>query len=135
MVSLKAQRKSSKLQKTSGDYHEEMCGDHYEKWFPQKLLPLLPPGSVIVMDNAPHHSVKQEKVPCMSGLKKDIQACLSEKGVLWSSDMVRAELMKPVDNEQASGDRYRVDYIAQAAGHLVVRLPRYHCQLIHIELV
>ncbi|KAH6938231.1 hypothetical protein HPB50_008044 [Hyalomma asiaticum] len=26
--------------KSSGDYHEEMNGDHYEKWFSQKLLPL-----------------------------------------------------------------------------------------------
>lgn len=39
--------------KSSGDYHEEMNGYHYEKWFIKKLLPLLPPGSVIVMDNAP----------------------------------------------------------------------------------
>lgn len=121
--------------KSSGNYHEEMNGDHYEKWFSQKLLPLLPPGIVVVMDNAPYHSVKQEKVPRMSSLKKDIQAWLSEKGVPWSSDMVKAELMKLVDNVHASGDRYRVDCIAEAAGHLVVRLPPYHCQLNPIELV
>ncbi|KAH6932013.1 hypothetical protein HPB50_002507 [Hyalomma asiaticum] len=49
--------------KSSGDYHKEMNGDHYEKWFSQKLLPLLPPG------------------------------------VPWSSDMVKAELMKLVDTQ------------------------------------
>ncbi|KAH6948088.1 hypothetical protein HPB50_022813 [Hyalomma asiaticum] len=63
-----------------------MNGDHYEK-FSQKLLQLLPSGNVIVMDNAPYHSVKQEKVPRMSSLKKDIQAWLSGKGVPWSSDI------------------------------------------------
>ncbi|KAH7945820.1 hypothetical protein HPB49_016011 [Dermacentor silvarum] len=44
---------------SSGDYHEEMNGAHYERCFAEKLLPLLPPGSVIVMDNAAYDSVKQ----------------------------------------------------------------------------
>ncbi|KAH6942852.1 hypothetical protein HPB50_011068 [Hyalomma asiaticum] len=52
--------------------------------------------------------------------------------------MVKAELMKLVDNVHASGDRYRVvceTSIAEHAGHLVVRLPSYHCQLNPRELV
>ncbi|KAH6938232.1 hypothetical protein HPB50_008045 [Hyalomma asiaticum] len=65
----------------------------------------------------------------------DIHVWLSEKGVPWSSDIVKAEIMKLVDNVHASGDRYRVDCIAEAAGHLVVRLPPYHYQLNPIELV
>uniref|UniRef100_L7LWI2 Tc1-like transposase DDE domain-containing protein n=1 Tax=Rhipicephalus pulchellus TaxID=72859 RepID=L7LWI2_RHIPC len=71
----------------------------------------------------------------MSSLKKDIQAWLSEERVPWSNDIVKEELMKLVDNVHASGDRYRVDCIAEAAGHLVVCLPSYHCQLNPIELV
>ncbi|KAH6923948.1 hypothetical protein HPB50_009616 [Hyalomma asiaticum] len=43
--------------------------------------------------------------------------------------------MKLVDNVHTSGDRYRVDCIAEAAGHLVVRLPPYNCQLNPIEHV
>ncbi|KAH6921623.1 hypothetical protein HPB50_003613 [Hyalomma asiaticum] len=109
-----------------------MNGDHYEKWFSQKLLPLLPPGSVIVMDNAPYHSVKQEKVPRMSSLKKDIQAWLSERRC--SVEQRHGEGGARVDNVHASGDRYRVDCIAEASGHLVVRLPHYPCQLNPIEL-
>lgn len=76
--------------KGMGDYHDEMDGVHYHKWFTQKLLPALPPESVIVIDKAPYHSVKEEKVPHMSSLKKDIQAWLSKKGVSWSTDMVKA---------------------------------------------
>ncbi|XP_077498610.1 uncharacterized protein LOC144109685 [Amblyomma americanum] len=124
-----------RAKKNSGDYHEEMNGEHYENWFSRRLLPLLPPGSVIVMDNAPYHSVKQDKVPRMSSLKKDIQAWLSGKGVSWSSGMVKAELMQLVSNVNTGGEQYRVDCIAKAAGHLVVRLPPYHCQLNPIELV
>lgn len=59
--------------KGTGDYHEEMNGLHYENWFTEKLLPRLPSGSVIIMNNGPYHSVKEEKRPRMSSLKKDIQ--------------------------------------------------------------
>lgn len=71
----------------------------------------------------------------MSSLKKDIQAWLPAKGFAWSSDMVKTELMKLVDNVNTGGDRYHVDCIAEAAGHVIVRLLPYHCQLNPIELV
>ncbi|KAG0433821.1 hypothetical protein HPB47_019557 [Ixodes persulcatus] len=91
-----------------------MDGVHYHKWFTQKLLPALPPESVIVIDKAPYHSVKEEKVPLMSSLKKDIQAWLSKKG-----------LVKTVKVE---GDTYCIDEIASEAGHTVVRLSPYLMQ-------
>ncbi|XP_037505782.1 uncharacterized protein LOC119382122 [Rhipicephalus sanguineus] len=67
-----------RARKGTGDYHDEMDGAHYEKWFKEKLLPNLSPQSAIVLDNAPYHSVKLQKVPRMGTLKKDIQAWLSE---------------------------------------------------------
>ena len=48
--------------KKTGDYHEEMDSARFEKWFTEQLLPNIIPNSVIIMDNAPHHSVKFEKV-------------------------------------------------------------------------
>ncbi|KAM7282428.1 peroxidasin homolog [Ixodes scapularis] len=113
--------------KGTEDYHDEMDRVHYHKWFTQKLLPALPPGNVIFIDSAPFHSVKEEKVPCMSSLKKDIEARFSKKGVTWSTDMVKAELMKLVNAVKVEGDTYRIDTIASEAGHTVVRLPPYHC--------
>ncbi|XP_077531208.1 uncharacterized protein LOC144143312 [Haemaphysalis longicornis] len=44
--------------KGTGDYHDEMNGAHFEKWLTEKLLTRLPSNSVIVMDNAPYHSMK-----------------------------------------------------------------------------
>ncbi|XP_040072618.1 uncharacterized protein LOC115313586 [Ixodes scapularis] len=113
--------------KGTEDYHDEMDRVHYHKWFTQKLLPALPPGNVIFIDSAPFHSVKEEKVLCMSSLKKDIEARFSKKGVTWSTDMVKAELMKLVNAVKVEGDTYRIDTIASEAGHTVVRLPPYHC--------
>ncbi|GFU86228.1 DDE_3 domain-containing protein [Trichonephila clavipes] len=39
--------------KNSGDYHEEMDDNHFEKWF-ETVMPKLKPQSIIVMDNAPY---------------------------------------------------------------------------------
>lgn len=41
----------------SSDYHHEMNGEHFLKWF-KNILPLLDDNSVIIMDNAPYHSTK-----------------------------------------------------------------------------
>ncbi|KAH8037159.1 hypothetical protein HPB51_008841 [Rhipicephalus microplus] len=46
--------------KRSGDYHTEMDGPRFEKWFGEQLLPDIKPCSVIVMDSAPYHSVRLE---------------------------------------------------------------------------
>ncbi|KAH6948352.1 hypothetical protein HPB50_023537 [Hyalomma asiaticum] len=124
-----------RAKKSSGNYHDKMNGEHYEKLFSQKLLPQVPPSSAIVMHNPPYHFVKRDKLLRMSSLKRDIQAWLYEKGVTWCSNMVKAELMKLVDNVNICEDRYRVNCIAKAAGHLVVHLPPYHYQLNPIELL
>jgi len=46
--------------KNSGNYHDEINGDHFHEWF-QSIIPRLEQNLVIVMDNAPYHSVKTEK--------------------------------------------------------------------------
>ncbi|KAH9378905.1 hypothetical protein HPB48_011130 [Haemaphysalis longicornis] len=124
-----------RAKKGRGDYHDEMNGAHFEKWLTKKLLPRLPSNSVIVMDNAPYHSMKENKVPRMSSLKKDMQDWLTQKGISWTQGMVKAELMKLVESVPTRCDTYRVDCIVEAAGHKVLRTPPYHCQLNPIELV
>ncbi|GFY60150.1 DDE_3 domain-containing protein [Trichonephila inaurata madagascariensis] len=39
------------IRKKSGDYHEEMDDNHFEKWF-ETVMPKLKPQSIVVMDNA-----------------------------------------------------------------------------------
>ena len=43
-------------QTNSADYHSEMNCDHFEEWWECSLLPNLPVGAVIVMDNASYHA-------------------------------------------------------------------------------
>ncbi|CAH1957897.1 unnamed protein product [Acanthoscelides obtectus] len=61
--------------KKTGDYHEEMDGNSFENWF-KKILPTLDDNAIIVMDNAPYHSRKLEKIPTMATKKADIQQWL-----------------------------------------------------------
>ncbi|CAK9810938.1 hypothetical protein ANTPLA_LOCUS6733 [Anthophora plagiata] len=55
--------------KNSLDYHDQMNGATFMEWF-QRILPSLKDGSVIVMDNAPYHSLKTESCPTMNWTKK-----------------------------------------------------------------
>ena len=46
-----------KANTTQGDYHGQMNSSIFEKWAHEKLLPNLPENAVIVIDNAPYHTV------------------------------------------------------------------------------
>ena len=56
--------------KNTGNYHDEMTGEHFEEWFKDKLLPNVQPNSLIVMDNASYHSRLDDPVPTKSWTKK-----------------------------------------------------------------
>ena len=49
----------------------------------KRLLPNIPPGTVVVIDNAPYHSVTTDetKAPTASRKNKDIQSWLKENGI------------------------------------------------------
>ncbi|GBM63347.1 hypothetical protein AVEN_51369-1 [Araneus ventricosus] len=121
--------------KKTKDYHEEMDGNHFESWFKSKLIPKLEPNSIIVMDNASYHSVKEEKLPTQSWRKKDIQEWLTNKNIPWGSDLLKLELLQIVSTVKHKFDGYRIDKIASERGHKVLRLPPYHCELNPIELI
>lgn len=66
---------------TTGDYHGQMNKDNFTKWLKEKLLPNIPENSVIVMDNAPYHSVQEFKTPTKSSTKQFIISWLLRKGI------------------------------------------------------
>ncbi|XP_042144476.1 uncharacterized protein LOC115328335 [Ixodes scapularis] len=127
-----------RAKKGTGDYHQEMDGKRFEKWLTEKLLPNIKAHSVIVMDNASYHSVKLNACPSSSTLKKDVQGWLTLHGVSWDSTMLKVELLNLVKMEKVRRpelEKCRVDAIAEQRGHVVLRLPPYHCELNPIELV
>ncbi|KAL4101079.1 hypothetical protein QTP88_021099 [Uroleucon formosanum] len=119
--------------KNSGDYHDEINGDHFHEWF-QSIIPCLEPNSIIVMDNAPYHSVRTEKIPTSSSKKDEILLWLKSKGVVIDRPMFKPQLLSKVREIKSKYTSYVVDNLAKDAGHTVLRLPPYHCELNPIEL-
>ncbi|KAM7307099.1 uncharacterized protein ISCGN_010735 [Ixodes scapularis] len=116
------------------DYHEEMDGTRFEKWF-DGVLDKLPTGSVIVMDNASYHSRRMEAVPTTSSRKDDIRQWLTSKKNSWDPKMLKKQLLDIVALVKSQHLKYRVDTATETAGGTVVRLPPYHCEFNHIELI
>jgi len=81
--------------KNSADYHEEMNGDTFKEWF-VSILPRLHPNSIVVMDNAPYHSVQTEKYPTSNYKKTDILDWLNSKGITFDRPMLKAQLLSKV---------------------------------------
>jgi hypothetical protein len=70
-----------KAGKTSGDYHGEMNHMNFGKWISERVIPNLPPASVIVMDNAPYHSKQEDKPPSKYQVNREIIAWLQRRRV------------------------------------------------------
>lgn len=98
--------------KSSGDYHEEMNGVVFGNYF-KNLLPQLEDGSVIVLDNAPYHSVKVERIPNSSWAKPKILDWLESKGLTVGDNHLQKELLKLVKQEKPKYDKYFIDNLAE----------------------
>ena len=82
-----------KATSSTGEYHSEMNGQNFQKWFCEKLLENISVKSVIVMDNASYHSCKSEKCPNSSTRKADIQAWLTKHNIPFDKKLLRPELL------------------------------------------
>lgn len=123
-----------KSKSKTGDYHHDMNFVNFNKWTKEKLLPNLPPRSVIVMDNAAYHSVQEDKKPTMASTKANMQAWLQRHKVEFDNSLRKCDLLKLI-KQNGSENVYKIDELLKAAGHEVLRLPPYHPDLNPIELV
>ncbi|XP_050508065.1 uncharacterized protein LOC126885527 [Diabrotica virgifera virgifera] len=102
--------KDSKL-----DYHKNMTSSLFKEWFEKKVLPNLPPKSVIVMDNAPYHSEQIRKIPGVETYTK--------------------KEMLEVLHTKVFEKQFVIDELAKRDGHNVLRLPPSYCVFNPIELI
>lgn len=120
------------------DYHKTMTGDIFQNWVVNQLIPALDQMQgkcVVVMDNAPYHSVQLDKPPTFSCKKDQMQEWLIKHNVTFNQNLTKKdlwELIKPFrsDNEK----RYVIDDILKEHNYEVLRLPPYHCQYNPIEM-
>ena len=83
-----------KAKSSTGDYHDEMNGDNFFKWVKEKLIPPLPPKSVLIIDNAPYHNLQVDKCPTQASRKADIQAWLTRQHIPFGATLLKAELLQ-----------------------------------------
>lgn len=120
---------------TSGDYHHEMNATNYEKWLVERLIPNLPNASVVVIDNAPYHSVQEDKAPNSNSKKQEMLNWLVSKNICCSPNLLKPQLYNLIKPERNRYKSYKFDNLLTSHGHTVVRLPPYHPELNPIELI
>ena len=120
-------------QKT-GDYHGQMNWDLFSTWFKEKLLPNIPPGSLIVMDNASYHNtLSTDSAPTPACPKDKIKIWLEHNKISCREDCLKVELVETL-RKIAPEPSYAIDKTAKDFGHEILRTPPYHPELQPIEL-
>ena len=100
-----------------------------------KCPPNIPENSLIIIDNAPYHSMHTEKAPTTATKKADMIKWLQEKKITCYPDFLKSEIYEIIEQHKPRENKYLIDQIAAKHGYTVVRLPPYHCDLNPIELI
>lgn len=101
----------------------------YERWLRTKLMPSLPPNSVVVIDNASYHNRQLDAAPTSSTKKADMQTWLRQKEIQFEEYMLKPELYNLIKKYKDQHKKFNIDTILNEAGHSVLRLPPYHPDL------
>lgn len=118
----------------SGDYHDNMNSENYERWLRTQLVPNLPPNSVVVVDNASYHNKQLDAAPTSNTKKADMQNWLRQKGVEFEESMLKPQLYNLIKKYKEQFKKFSIDAILNEAGHSTLRLPPYHPDLNPIEM-
>lgn len=120
--------------KKTGDYHGQMDWNNFSRWFSDQLLPNISENSIIIMDNASYHNLTEENsFPKANARKEKLRKWLDDKGVPWGEDLLKSELYALCKSFEPKPE-YKIDNIAEAAGHTILRTPQYHPELQPIEM-
>ncbi|CAH2093174.1 unnamed protein product [Euphydryas editha] len=111
-----------------------MNSENYERWLKTKLMPNLPPNSVVVVDNASYQNKQLDAAPTSCMKKADMQIWLRQKGIQFEESSLKPELYNLIKKYKEPFKKFRIDTILNEAGHSVLRLPPYHPDLIPIEM-
>ncbi|XP_066970162.1 uncharacterized protein [Macrobrachium rosenbergii] len=106
------------------------------RWLTTQLLPLLEEPSVLVMDNAPYHSIMTEesRCPTTATRKSYLIEWLHRRNISFPQHATRPELLY-IHRQNRPEPEYKVDNTIREWGHEIVRLPAAHPELNAIEQV
>ncbi|MCP5101374.1 MAG: hypothetical protein GY943_37990 [Chloroflexi bacterium] len=119
--------------KRTGDYHGQMNWENFSNWFEKQLLPNIPEKSLITLDNARYHNVLvEDRFPRPSSTKSKLCDWLTRNKHPWRDDMLKSELYEQCVKHAPTPD-FKLNHLAVAQGHKILRTPQYHPELQPIE--
>ncbi|XP_072392394.1 uncharacterized protein [Diabrotica undecimpunctata] len=111
-----------------------MNNDIFTKWIRTRVIPNLEKPSLILMDNAPYHSVFLEKQSTTPSKKDKIVTWLIINNIQFDPKFIKPKLLQ-VAKMNKKENVYVIDEVLREHGHEVLRLPPYHCEFNAIELI
>lgn len=115
------------------NYHEEINGEIFFNWM-KGVIPLLKPNAVIVMDDAPSHSVETERCPAFSWKKTFIENWLEQNGERLQNPVDKVRLMHTFDRIKSNNKHNVVDTFVIRKNMTLLRMPLNHSELNPIVL-
>jgi hypothetical protein len=95
----------------TGDYHGQTNGHNFQEWLTEKLLPHIPPQSVVILDNALYHSIQIDKPPTPYSLKKDMLSWLRNRGVECNEGLRKNDLYNQIFSLNPKEKVFKIDCI------------------------
>jgi hypothetical protein len=104
-----------------------MNGAVFKEWVEKQLIPSLkkiPGKCIVIMDNAPYHSVRSDKRITSTSNNEDMRAWLQNKNTEFDKSFIKKQpwaLIKPLIDQGKKS--YVVDTLLHSHGYDVLRLP------------
>jgi hypothetical protein len=84
-----------------------MNQDNYEWWMKETLIPNLPPQRVIVLDTAPYHNMKLNKVQNLNTTKTQMKEWLQQETIPFGNNMLKPTLYALI-NDFKPNSKYNI---------------------------
>ena len=108
----------------NGDDHAQGDGAMFQHWFTAQFLRHVPPHSLMILDRCPCHTGGRDAVVPSQMKKGALRPWLTERGVAWEEQWLRARRLAERDREREK--KPMVAILAAAQGHKVLFLPGHH---------
>lgn len=125
---------SEEFSESDVDHPHRITEESFEYWFKNKVLPKLPPKSVIVLDSATYHSRVFEELPDKTSKKTDVIQFLKKHNVPIPQPIPMKPVLLDIIKKNNMEKTYALNEMARVYGHQVLRLPPYHGHLNAMEI-
>lgn len=118
-----------------GDFPDDINYENYKTWIKTKLIPNLPPRSILIINNAPYHNQVNNPMPNSNSQKAVMVNWLQNNQIACFPTMLKPDLYKLILLNKPRIKNYKVDFLLVEHGHTILRLPPYHPELNPIEYI